>query len=165
MKNSMKEQHMDVEVSGRIALGWREWLQLPDLGISRIKAKVDTGARTSALHAFFIDPFENVDGVSMVRFGIHPHQRDTRTNVICTLPVKDMRQVTDSGGHREMRYVVETMITLGELQWQVEMTLTNRDNMKFRMLLGRTALRGMMVLPDRSYLHGEVRRRRIEPDL
>lgn len=138
-----------------IYLGWREWLRLPELGIVRLKAKIDTGARTSALHAFFVEPFVCAAGRDMVRFGIHPHQRDSGTEVICTLPVKDIRPVTDSGGHREIRYVVETQVELGGRRWSVEMTLTNRDNMKFRMLLGRTALRGMAVIPERSYLQGK----------
>ncbi|MDD2558104.1 MAG: ATP-dependent zinc protease [Desulfuromonadaceae bacterium] len=138
-----------------IYLGWREWLCLPELGIERLKAKIDTGARTSALHAFFVEPFVGATGVDMVRFGIHPRQRDTATEVICSLPVKDIRPVTDSGGHREIRYVVETQIELGGRIWRAEMTLTNRDNMKFRMLLGRTALKGMAVIPTRSYLQGK----------
>jgi hypothetical protein len=141
--------------NGLICLGWREWAGLPELGIERIKAKVDTGARTSALHAFFIEPFSTTSGQQMVRFGMHPLQRNTDVEVICTLPVKDIRQVTDSGGHREMRYVVETRVCLGTMEWTAEMTLTNRDNMKFRMLLGRTALRGTAVIPGRSYLQGK----------
>src|SRR5690554_3384427 len=154
MENSTRTVPADTSPA-LMCLGWREWICLPELGIERIKAKVDTGARTSALHAFFIEPFTTPAGVKMVRFGIHPRQRDINTEVVCTLPVKDERQITDSGGHREMRYVVETEVMLGARTWRVEMTLTNRDNMKFRMLLGRTAMRGMAVIPHHSYLQGK----------
>ncbi len=134
-------------------IGWREWCALPDLDIAQIKAKIDTGARTSALHAFFVEPYEE-HGRSMVRFGVHPFQRRVDHEIICCCPVKDFRQVSDSGGHREMRYVIETRIKLGERIWPIEMTLTNRDSMKFRMLLGRTAMHGLQVQPNRSYLFG-----------
>lgn len=134
-------------------IGWREWCALPDLGIPHIKAKVDTGARTSALHAFFVEPFVE-DERQMVRFGVHPLQKRADIEIVCCCPVKDFRQVTDSGGHREMRYVIETNVRLGEWTWPIEMTLTNRDSMKFRMLLGRTAMSGMMVVPKRSFLCG-----------
>ncbi len=134
-------------------IGWREWLALPELLIPAIKAKVDTGARTSALHAYFVEPFAR-DGVQMVRFGVHPLQKRLDLEIICEAPVKDYRSVSDSGGHKEMRYVIETTMQLGTLSRTIEMTLTNRDNMKFRMLLGRTALAGMQVAPDKSYLIG-----------
>lgn len=137
----------------KIMIGWREWCSLPALHIPQIKTKVDTGARTSSLHAFFVDAYEE-NGLQMVRFGVHPLQNREDIEVTCNCPVKDFRQVSDSGGHREMRYVIETSVTLGGRTWPIEMTLTNRDNMKFRMLLGRTALLGMQVLPDKSYLFG-----------
>lgn len=136
------------------ALGWREWVALPDLGIPAVKAKLDTGARTSALHAYFVEPYEE-RGVSMVRFGIHPLRRRNEIALECVAVVKDRRMVSDSGGHREKRFVIETRLQLGDISWLAEVTLTDREGMLFRMLLGRTALAGRYsVDPARSYVAG-----------
>lgn len=134
-------------------LGWREWLALPQLNIRRIKCKVDTGARTSALHAYFIEP----DSVrNIVQFGIHPFQKNTDKKVICEAAIQDYRFVSDSGGHREKRYVIESSIILGDTCWRIEMNLTDRDTMRFRMLLGRTAINKKFIVdPQSSYLMGK----------
>ncbi len=136
-------------------LGWREWIGFPGLNIEKIKAKIDTGARTSALHAFMVEPFSR-DGQSWVRFAIHPIQGDTDTVVECEAPVRDQRIVRDSGGHDELRYVIEAKIAIGDEQIRAEVTLTDRDTMVFRVLLGRTALRKKYVVhPGKSYLQGK----------
>lgn len=138
-------------------LGWREWLSFPELGIDRIKAKVDTGARTSCLHAFFVEPFEK-RGQDWVRFGIHPRQGDTDEVVYCEAPLSDKRKVRDSGGHEELRYVIETEVLIGPHRHRMEVTLTDRDSMKFRALLGRTAIRGdYLVDSSRSYVQSRRR--------
>jgi len=139
----------------KLVLGWREWVTLPDLGINRIKAKVDTGARSSALHTFKLETFEE-NGIARVRFSIHPLQGNTRIGRDCVATLLDERNVTDSGGHTELRPVILTTVQLGSLSKQIEITLTNRENMKFRMLLGRTAMCGSVVVdPAGSYLLGK----------
>ena len=137
-----------------MTLGWREWVSLPELGLTAIKAKVDTGARTSALHAFELRRFEE-QGVTRIEFKMHPRQRDVDTVVVCTADVVDERVVRDSGGHRETRCVIETPVTIGAQTWPIEVTLTSRDDMLFRMLLGRSAISGRAAVdPSGSYLTG-----------
>ena len=138
----------------KIMIGWREWLTLPDLGIQAIKAKVDTGARTSALHTFGLEPFEK-NGILKVKFGVHPLQRRKDIEVYCVADVVDRRRVTSSVGQSEMRYVIQTLVALGKFSWPIELTLTSRKSMRFRMLLGRAAISGLLLVdPAKSYLTG-----------
>lgn len=137
-------------------IGWREWAGLPELGIPVIKAKVDTGARTSCLHATAIKPFKR-RGEAWVRFKVQPLQGGKKRIITCEAKLVARRMVSDSGGHREQRYVIETSLSLGDLSWPIEMTLTNRATMRFRMLLGRTAMAGKVRIdPDASFLQGQL---------
>jgi hypothetical protein len=133
-------------------IGWREWVALPGLGVHSIKAKVDTGARSSTLHAFNVERFER-HGLAMVRFQAHPMQRNDDYIVAAEAPLLDDRIVRNSGGQSELRPVIETSVQVGNSLWAIELTLTNRDEMGFRMLLGRQAVRRRyLVNPGRSYL-------------
>ena len=150
----MKNNHIAPPL---ITVGWREWVLLPGLGLPHIKAKIDTGARTSCLHAFSVEPFEK-NGEKWVRFGIHPHQHDVDTEVYSEAKVTDKRMVSDSGGHKEERYVISTELGIAEQRWPVEITLTNRDTMLFRMLLGRTAMENKIIVnPAKSFLLGKLK--------
>ncbi|RME95871.1 MAG: ATP-dependent zinc protease [Alphaproteobacteria bacterium] len=136
----------------RLLIGWREWVGLPDLQVDWIKAKIDTGARTSAIHAWNIAEHGN-GRTREVTFDLHPVQRDNGTIVSCRAPLVGTRQVRSSSGHSETRHVIRTTLALGDRSWEIELTLTNRDEMGFRMLLGRTALRGRVIIdPGRSFM-------------
>ncbi|WP_300524694.1 ATP-dependent zinc protease [Alcanivorax sp.] len=143
---------MGSSMPSKVTVGWREWASLPELDIEAIKVKVDTGARTSALHAFQVESFQR-DDQEWVRFSIHPIQGQDRVRH-CEAPVLDRRVVTDSGGHKEERPVILTDIELGGRRWPIEITLTDRENMIFRMLLGRTAMGEIVVDPTASFLLG-----------
>lgn len=143
--------------------GWREWVQLPEIGIPWIKAKLDTGARTSSLHAYDITTFER-EGADWVRFRVRPWQESTDDEVVIECPVHDRRRVRSSSGHVQVRFVVLMTVVLVGREVLAEVTLSNRDQMGFRMLIGREALRhGIDVASGRSFLGGrapkEARRR------
>lgn len=139
--------------SGPKTIGWREWVSLPDLGILEIKAKVDTGADNSSLHAFEIERFES-DGIEMVRFDIHPRQRKRKPSVPCEAQVVGERKVKNPGGRTEIRPVIRTTLIVAGEEIEALVNLTTRDEMTFRMLLGRRTVRRRFVVdPGRSYLH------------
>jgi hypothetical protein len=132
--------------------GWREWVQLPDVGVPWIKAKLDTGAQTSSIHAYDVEAFDR-DGTAWVRFGIHPWQKSDADEARVELPVLDVRRVRSSSGHVDERFVVSMPIVLVGRRVDAEVTLSNRDSMGFRMLIGREALsRGFVVDSARSFL-------------
>jgi hypothetical protein len=144
-------------------IGWREQLALPELGIREVKAKIDTGARSSALHAFDVETF-NSNGKRMVRFKVHPYQRDTYRTVMAEAELLDQRQVRNSGGQTQVRPVIETTVELNGDRWSIELTLTNRDVMGFRMLLGRQAVRRrFLVDAGRSFLCSSTGSRKLKP--
>ncbi len=139
----------------KIILGSEEWCSFPELGIPAIKARVDSGAKTSALHAINIAPFIK-DGINWVKFDINPIQNNLKTVIHCEALLIDKRVVKSSSGFREQRYVIQSNINLGGDLWAIEMTLTNRDSMGFRMLLGREAMSGrILVDPQQQYLLGQ----------
>jgi hypothetical protein len=139
---------------GLITVGWREWLSLPELGIEAIKAKVDTGARSSALHVVWQERFARA-GADWVRFAV---ERDGPGSsiVVAEAPVIDERPVTDSGGHTTLRPFIRTLVGLADSVWPIEINLTNRSHMLFPMLLGRTAMAGLLIVdPKLSFAFGE----------
>lgn len=137
-------------------VGWREWIGLPEIGIPIMQCKVDTGAKNSALHAFKVDYFES-DGEEWVRFSVHIDETDFKKIQICEAKVIDKRSVTDSSGNVSERFFIETLLEIGESHYPIQVSLTDRDTMKFNMLLGRTALRKghFIVDPGKSYLQGK----------
>lgn len=142
-------------LQNKIILGSEEWCSFPELGIPIIKARVDSGAKTSALHAINIAPFKK-EGQNWVKFDINPIQNNVKTVIHCEAPLVDRRIVKSSSGFREERYVIQTNLEIGNSNWHIEMTLTNRDSMGFRMLLGREAMSGrVLVDPEQQYLLGQ----------
>ena len=138
-------------MTNKLKIGWREWVGLPEFEVAALKAKVDTGARTSSLHALDPEPFSD-RGMSFVRFMLLPVQDTLIFGRVVTAPMVDRRRVTDSGGHWQERYVVHLNIQLGPQLMPIEVTLANRRDMRFRMLLGRQALQNVSIDPAESYL-------------
>lgn len=144
-------------------IGWREWIALPDLGVSRIKAKVDTGARSSSIHAFDVEQYHR-HGEEWVKFKIHPAQRKSLPEIEARSRVLEFRSVRSSSGKATLRPVIVTNIMLLGVVWPVELTLANRDEMGFRMLLGREAFRGkFLVDAGNSYYGGKPKRKKKSP--
>jgi hypothetical protein len=134
-------------------IGWREWVTLPSLCATPIKAKVDTGARTSSLHAFDLT-VETRDGARWAHFEIQPVQRSRKMRTSVTSRVRGFKRVRSSSGHSQRRPVIRTTVRIGEHEFPIDVTLTSRDEMGFRMLLGRAAVRNRFwVDPGHSYLH------------
>ena len=146
----------------KILIGNREWCAFPELGVPAIKARVDSGAKTSSMHAFDLEVFER-KGRQWVRFEIHPLQKNRRVRHIAEAQVIDRRKVRSSSGESEERYVIGSLLEIGDAAFPIELTLTNRDSMGYRMLLGREAMRGRFLIdPDASYLQGKISKSRIE---
>lgn len=156
----LREDNSNAYRRDSLKIGWREWLSLPELNIPAIKAKLDTGAKTSTLHAFRMETFKQEDG-EYIRFWIHPLRRKRGTQIVCEAKITDKRMVRDSGGHAEERYVIRTPVVAGDRKWPIEITLTSREDMMFRMLLGRSALSegGFVVDPETSFVLGRTLRR------
>jgi len=154
-------------MSPKMRVGWREWVAFPDLGMDRVKAKVDTGARSSALHAFDVEQFER-DGARWVRFRVHPRQRDDEHEVRCEAPLVDEREVKSSTGRVTLRPVVLTDLEWMGERWEIELTLVRRDQMGFRCLIGRQAMRKRWIVdPATSFVGGKrlpfgSKKRRVE---
>lgn len=144
----------------KMRLGWREWVSLPALELPAVKAKIDTGARTSTLHAFKMKLFKK-NGEKFIRFRTYPVQKNTDIIRECVAKVTDRRHVTDSGGKRELRYIITVPLELGGTKWETEVSLTSRKKLRFRMLLGRTALKGFTIEPDQSFLTGRITRKKL----
>lgn len=144
MKKKLKKQ--------RLIVGWREWAQLPELSIDHIKVKIDTGAKTSSLHAFQLSTVKH-SGKDYVKFDIHPIQDIDTIIYTCISPIVDYRWITSSTGHRQQRFIIETQLKIGDYTSLVQLSLANRDEMGFRLLIGRAALKKeVLVDPAHSFL-------------
>ena len=145
---------MKIGKKERTLIGWREWIGFPELGVDRIKAKIDTGARTSVIHAYNVQKIDDADE-PRVEFYLHPVQDRRQPEIHCIASIIDERVITSSNGERETRYVIITPMRIGGDVWPIELTLSNRDQMGFRLLIGRAAIRRRCVVdPGASFLLG-----------
>lgn len=152
---ALKKRKRTARKAPPVLIGWREWAAFPDLGAERIKAKIDTGAKTSAIHARKITTHMR-DGVLWAEFLLHPVQKKRLPELKCAAPVIDRRKVRSSNGAEEIRYIIETTLRFAGREWTVELSLANRDQMGFRLLLGRDALRKKFIIdPGQSFLLGK----------
>lgn len=150
------------KTTDKIIIGSVEWCSFPGLGIPAIKARVDSGAKTSSIHAFNIQKIRR-NGESWISFEVHPLQGDRRTVIRCEQPILDKRVVKSSSGIAETRYVIAANIKVGDEAWDIEITLANRDSMGYRMLLGREAMSGrMLVDPSLNFCLGEMSRQKLD---
>ncbi|MFI4983891.1 MAG: ATP-dependent zinc protease [Rickettsiales bacterium] len=150
--------------NAHMILGWKEWVSLPDLGLPGIKAKIDTGAATSSIHAYNIK-YVVKGGQKYVKFDIHPIQKNNKISKSCMAKLVDKRHVRSSSGDKQRRPVVITQLRMGNYEWEIQLNLTNRDSMGMRMLIGREALVGRgMVDPTHKFLHGKVNTKRLYKD-
>lgn len=147
---------MKHDIKNKMLVGNKEWCALPELGIPATKARIDSGAKTSSIHAFNIKKFHR-DGETWVKFEVHPLQKNRRTSIHCEKPVIDQRSVKSSTGIAQLRYVISTTLQMGDKSWEIELTLANRDSMGYRMLLGREAMNGRIIVdPSHSYILGHL---------
>lgn len=153
---------MKHDIRNKMLVGSKEWCALPELNIPATKARIDSGAKTSSIHAFNIKKFHR-NGETWVSFEVHPLQKNRRTVIYCERPVIDKRSVKSSSGIAQSRYVISTTLEMGNKSWEIELTLANRDSMGYRMLLGREAMSGRIIVdPAHSYILGHVRSSKID---
>jgi len=152
-----QSEMMEEAVSDKeLIFGWEEWVELPGLGLPAVRAKVDTGARSSSIHAFMIEPYGRGDK-KRVRFGVHPVPERPDVVVFCTAELVDQREITSSNGETELRYIIRTPLRIGGQEWPIEISLTNRESMQYRMLIGRTALHDTIIVdPNLSCAQGKL---------
>jgi len=150
------------KVKSKKTIGWKEWCSLDCIALPAIKGKVDTGAKTSAIHAFNIECFF-IEDVEYVKFDIHPLQKNKKLKRSCIARIIERRMVSDSSGKKEKRIVIKSDLKIGDKKIRIELTLTNRDNMSFRMLLGREAIMQAKMIVDisKSFVQGKLKKSKI----